>query len=62
MSFEREKRPADCAVFEATLEQVMKKYNLSASDKDIARWVESELAVLQPMNPATDATVSPSVR
>jgi serine/threonine-protein kinase len=62
MSFEREKRPADCAALEATLEQVMKKYNLSASDKDIARWVQSELAVLQPMNPATDATVSPSIR
>jgi len=62
MSFEREKRPADCAAFEATLEQVMKQHHLAASDKDIARWVQSELAQLSPLQPATDATASPPIR
>lgn len=57
MSFEREKRPADCAVFEAMLEGVMKAYNLTASDKDIARWVESEMKLLAADNsPGTAAT------
>lgn len=43
MSFERDRRPADCAAFESLCEAVMKAHNLTASDKDIARWVESEL-------------------
>jgi hypothetical protein len=43
MAFERERRPADCVAFEAQFETVMKQYNLSASDKDIARWVEFEM-------------------
>ena len=60
MSFEREKRPTDCAAFEATLEQVMKRNHLNASDKDIARWVASELADLQ-TPPAYDDTMSPPV-
>ena len=51
MSFERDKRPADCAVFVATCEAIMKQYGLSASDKDIARWVQSELAQI-PAGPA----------
>jgi tRNA A-37 threonylcarbamoyl transferase component Bud32 len=51
MSFERDKRPADCAELEATLERVMKQYSLSASDKDIARWVASEIAQLGPASP-----------
>jgi len=54
MSFERDKRPASCAVFESTFERVMKKYNLSASDKDIARWAEGEMAILQRMAPPPD--------
>ncbi len=49
MSFERDKRPPDCATFEATFEQLMKANNLSCSDKDIARWVDAELAQLAPM-------------
>ncbi len=61
MAFERDKRPADCAVFEAQLEAIMKRHGLSATDKDIARWVQAELAQLQPLAPATDATVSPSI-
>jgi serine/threonine-protein kinase len=48
MSFERDKRPADCAAFESVFEAVMKQHGLSASDKDIARWVDSELRVLAP--------------
>ena len=49
MSYDRERRPASCAEFEAQLEAVMKSANLSASDKDIARWVESELRALGPV-------------
>lgn len=61
MAFERERRPADCATFESTLSQIIKKHGLTASDKDIARWAQAELAQLAPMSPATDATASPSV-
>jgi Protein kinase domain len=46
MSFEREKRPTSCATFEAQFEAIMKQYSLSATDKEIARWVESEIAQL----------------
>ncbi len=56
MSFEREKRPADCAVFEAMFEQVMKANNLSASDKDIARWVDAEMKWL--VNDGTPGTAA----
>jgi hypothetical protein len=48
MAFEREKRPADCAELGASFEAVMKRHGLSASDKDIARWAESELRQLVP--------------
>jgi hypothetical protein len=48
MAFERDRRPPDCATFEATFEQVMKANGLSCSDKDIARWVEVELRELVP--------------
>ncbi|MDB4962904.1 MAG: Serine/threonine protein kinase [Myxococcales bacterium] len=47
MKFDRERRPADCAALESQLEIVMKAHNLSASDKDIARWVETELRDLR---------------
>ncbi|MBA3461897.1 MAG: serine/threonine protein kinase [Deltaproteobacteria bacterium] len=55
MAFERERRPADCAAFEATLEAVMKNNNLTASDKDIARWVDAEMRALGD-TPGTAAT------
>jgi hypothetical protein len=48
MAFERERRPADCAAFEAMFERVMKANGLSCSDKDIARWVDVELRALVP--------------
>ncbi|HEX8111835.1 MAG TPA: serine/threonine-protein kinase [Kofleriaceae bacterium] len=48
MAFERERRPADCAAFGALCEAVMKRYNLVASDKDLARWVDGELRLLSP--------------
>jgi tRNA A-37 threonylcarbamoyl transferase component Bud32 len=51
MAFERDKRPADCAELEATLERVMKLHGLTASDKDIARWVATEIAQLGPAAP-----------
>lgn len=44
MSFERERRPADCAALEAAFETVAKRYQLECSDKDIARWVQRELS------------------
>jgi len=55
MSFQRENRPADCTVLEATLEGIMKQHGLTASDKDIARWVQSELALLPPSPPDAPA-------
>ncbi len=51
MAFERDKRPADAAAFEAQFEAVMKAHGLSATDKDIGRWVESELAFVHPTPP-----------
>jgi len=48
MAFERDKRPADCAAFEELCQAVMKAHNLTTSDKDIARWVDSELRQLSP--------------
>jgi hypothetical protein len=61
MSFEREKRPADCAVFGAQFEELMKRYNLSVSDKDIARWVEGELRLLVPAFHGVSTTISKPV-
>lgn len=57
MAFDRERRPADCAAFEAQFETVMKRHNLSASDKDIARWVESEMRQIAPQA-ATEGTAA----
>jgi hypothetical protein len=48
MAFERDRRPADCAVLESLCEAVMQRYQLVASDKDLARWVDSELRHLSP--------------
>jgi serine/threonine-protein kinase len=48
MAFERDKRPADCAVFESAVEAIMKRHGLSATDKDIARWVAAEIEQLAP--------------
>src|SRR6185436_271343 len=61
MSFERDKRPADCAVFGAQFEAVMKRHGLSASDKDIARWVDGELRLLVPAFQGVTTTVSKPV-
>jgi hypothetical protein len=51
MAYERDRRPADCAVFEGSFEAIMKRHGLSATDKDIARWVNAELASLSPAPP-----------
>ncbi len=48
MAFERERRPADCAALEAAFEAIMKQHGLTASDKDIARWVATEVAATFP--------------
>lgn len=45
MAFERDRRPADCAVFEAAIEKIMKANAIAATDKDIARWVAAGLAM-----------------
>jgi len=60
MSYARESRPADCAAFEAAVETIMKKHKLSATDKDIARWVASEIAQLPPSTPESDVTSTPA--
>jgi len=49
MAFERERRPADCATFEALFEAVIKARGLTATDKDIARWVDGELRHMAPV-------------
>jgi hypothetical protein len=63
MAFERDKRPADCAALELAIEAVMKAHSLLTSDKDIARWIESELRHLGPAygGPAADLGKSPAV-
>lgn len=58
MSFDREKRPADCAVLESKLEAIMKQYSLSCTDKDIARWVQAEMTQVQSVGGAD--TIAPS--
>jgi hypothetical protein len=60
MSFERERRPESCLSFEAMFEQVMKKRGLSASDKDIARWVDGELRQLIPAFEGFTSSISKS--
>ena len=46
MAFERDRRPSDCIAFETQIEAVMKANGYAATDKDIARWVASELAYM----------------
>jgi hypothetical protein len=58
MSFDRERRPTDCNAFEAQLAAVMKKYGLSASDKDIARWIDGELRQLVPAFEGVSSVIS----
>jgi serine/threonine-protein kinase len=55
MAFERTTRPIDCQAFEAQFEEVAKRYHLEASDKDIARWAQTELAIMNGEDPATAA-------
>ncbi|HEY1548493.1 MAG TPA: serine/threonine-protein kinase [Kofleriaceae bacterium] len=43
LAFERERRPPSCAALGASFEGVAKRYNMAASDKDIARWVSGEM-------------------
>jgi tRNA A-37 threonylcarbamoyl transferase component Bud32 len=63
MAFERDRRPPDCAAFEAMCDGIMKRHNLAAGDKDIARWVESELRHLSPAfgGSMTNLSKSPAV-
>ena len=43
LAFDRERRPPTCAALGAAFEGVMKRHNLAATDKDIARWVSGEM-------------------
>jgi tRNA A-37 threonylcarbamoyl transferase component Bud32 len=43
LAFDRERRPASAAALGASFEGVMKRHGMSATDKDIARWVATEL-------------------
>jgi Protein kinase domain len=63
MAFERDRRPADCAAFAVVLETVMTTHHLATSDKDIARWVDSELRYLSPLyaGAVTNLDKSPAV-
>ncbi|HEY4179377.1 MAG TPA: serine/threonine-protein kinase [Kofleriaceae bacterium] len=61
MAFEREKRPSDCVAFESMLEEVMKARNLSASDKDIARWADGELKLLDFIPTSSDTASKPFI-
>jgi hypothetical protein len=47
-------------VLESALEAIMKKHSMICSDKDIARWVQSELSLLAAA-PGNEPTLSPSV-
>ena len=63
MAFERERRPNNCAELEAAIEAVMKAHGLAATDKEIARWLDSELRHLSPAfaGPLSAAIKSPAV-
>jgi serine/threonine-protein kinase len=44
LAFQPEARPGSCHDLEEALAQIANRYNLVCSDKDIARWLEGELA------------------
>ena len=58
MSYDRNNRPADCAALEAIFERVMKQYGMAVSDKDIARWVSSEISQLPAQAPEAFTTTA----
>jgi serine/threonine-protein kinase len=45
LAFDKEDRYADCAALEEAIDAVATAHGLQASDKQIAQWVESELAI-----------------
>ena len=49
LSFDPEGRPASCAAVEHELERIATRYGLHASDKDVARWFNAELAAMPPL-------------
>jgi hypothetical protein len=56
LAYEKEERYASCEAFEADLEAIALKYNLVATDKVIAQWVEGELAAA----PAVEGSLPPA--
>src|SRR5262249_3071927 len=61
MAFDRERRPVSCADLESRFEAIMKRHGLTASDKDIARWADSDLAQLRGAPPPANAPISKPV-
>jgi hypothetical protein len=57
LAFQADARPPDCRAMEEQLAAIATRHNLVASDKDIARWLETELAG---MAPAGGGTAPPS--
>lgn len=59
MSFDRTLRPVDCHALETQIEELAKLRHLECSDKDIARWAQGELAIMnhEPTLPAS--SISP---
>jgi Protein kinase domain len=53
LAYEREDRYADCEAFEAELEAVATKYNLLATEKHVAQWVEAALRSVETRPSAT---------
>ena len=50
LAYLRDHRYPDCAALEAALEEVATAHHLTATDKQVAQWVESELGVPPPGN------------
>lgn len=58
LAFQPEARPASCHDLEEALAQIATHYNLVCTDKDIARWLDGELARMP--KPTADGGAMPS--
>ena len=61
LAFQPEMRPASCHDMEEALAQIATHYNLVCTDKDIARWLDGELARMPRAMPEGGAVPSPNV-
>ncbi len=62
MSFDRTLRPENCHALESQFEDLAKLHHLECSDKDIARWAQGELAILNHEPPLPSSSLSPVQR